>query len=168
MVNQYEWSTVYEANGHVSLVTLEMIIVFAVLAVLNVALIKWWRKTDKTLRTVLAIVVILIDFANIGLVEDTVQLHSQDFYTRYLNGECLVTEGYITEYEAPNNGRPDSFCLNNIEFLVQDRPSDAYGYNIRQQNGGVLKNGEYVRIHYFEYKGSAIMMELELRTSESP
>lgn len=168
MVNQYEWSTVYEANGHVGLVSIEAIILLIVLTVLTVALIKWWKKTEKLLRTVLAFIVIVLIIEYIGMVDDVVQLYSQDFYTRYLKGECLVTEGYITEYEAPNDGRPDSFCLNNIEFVVRDRPLNAYGYNIRQENGGVLKNGEYVRIHYFEYQGDHVMMKLDLRTSESP
>lgn len=89
-------------------------------------------------------------------------LNSAKVYSAYQRGEAQVVEGVISEYDAnlELNEQPDSFMVDGVWFEVPCFTT-PWGYPLRQQDGGVLKEGMHVKIYYVSYKYDNIIMKIE-------
>lgn len=164
------WNVIYEAPGEAYGLMILTAVILILLLVCLAFIYKYRKKIDHKLKCFFiafaAILLLRIVIPMLGLDNDS---NKGTLYERYLAGDCLIVEGYIEGYETRNEwARSDIFYVNGVKFSVYELPSDIYGYRIRQINGGVLKNGEYVRIHYIEYRYTNVMMKLELKTTEAP
>lgn len=114
----------------------------------------------------LLVFAVVLSFASIALaysgIETVVSGHS--LYNRYTNGECDYVEGYISDFHPMPEDLHDSerFTVNGVAFSYGADNSEYY-YSTCQKDGGVLKEGLYVRMWYFnadigeEYPMSYIM-----------
>lgn len=85
-------------------------------------------------------------------------------YAEYQAGEAQVVEGEISDYR-PNleeNEAPDHFVVNDLAFEVPGGTT-PWGYPLRQQDGGELADGVYVKIYYVVYKYENVIMRLEIK-----
>ena len=98
-------------------------------------------------------------------------IDGHSLYNRYKNGECDYVEGYVTDFHPMPDDLHDSehFKVNGILFSYGADNSEYY-YSTCQKDGGILKEGSYVRLWYTnvdiggEYPMSYIM-RIEIKRS---
>ena len=92
-------------------------------------------------------------------------MSSISIYNDYLDGEYIIVEGTISNYEIGTGERgayPDRFTVQGVDFIISDNNSTGYGYSLRHSNGGLLENGKKCKIYYIPYKGENVIMKLYL------
>ena len=91
---------------------------------------------------------------------------SKRIYSQYQKGNAQIVEGEVSEYHAnlEQNNLPDSFLVDNVRFEIPCFTT-PWGYPLRQQDGGILKEGMYVKIYYVSYKYENVIMKVEIQTN---
>lgn len=109
---------------------------------------------------------VILSYATVTIayagVDNVISMHS--LYNRYKDGECDYVEGYITDFHPMPKELHDTerFKVNGIAFSY-GADNSKYYYSTCQQDGGVLREGLYVRLWYSnfdtgtEYPMSSIM-----------
>lgn len=120
---------------------------------------------EKILILLLVFAVVL-SFASVTVAYTGIEtvVSGYSLYNRYQNGECDFVEGYITDFHPMPKDLHDTerFKVNGVAFAYGADNSEYY-YSTCQKDGGVLKEGLYVRMWYFnadigeEYPMSYIM-----------
>ena len=120
---------------------------------------------EKILSLLLVFAVVL-SFASVTVAYTGIEtvVSGYSLYNRYQNGECDFVEGYITDFHPMPKDLHDTerFKVNGVAFAYGADNSEYY-YSTCQKDGGVLKEGLYVRMWYFnadigeEYPMSYIM-----------
>ncbi len=76
----------------------------------------------------------------------------------------LCAEGTVTDYKFGENGN-ETFSIGETEFeIIPDKFN--YGYNVSANDGGVIKEGEKLKIGYVDYKGEKKIVYIEKITEE--
>ena len=70
----------------------------------------------------------------------------------------------LFEFMLEQNNLPDSFLVDNVRFEIPCFTT-PWGYPLRQQDGGILKEGMYVKIYYVSYKYENVIMKVEIQTN---
>ena len=89
---------------------------------------------------------------------------AKKIYAEYQAGKAQIVEGEISDYR-PNleeNEAPDHFDVNDLSFEIPGGTT-PWGYPLRQQDGGELADGVYVKIYYVVYKYENVIMRLEIK-----
>ena len=91
---------------------------------------------------------------------------SMRVYSEYQKGNAQIVEGEVSEYHAnlEQNNLPDFFLVDNVRFEIPCFTT-PWGYPLRQQDGGILKEGMYVKIYYVSYKYENVIMKVEIQTN---
>ena len=120
---------------------------------------------EKILSLLLVFAVVL-SFASVTVAYTGIEtvVSGYSLYNRYQNGECDFVEGYITDFHPMPKDLHDTerFKVNGVAFAYGADNSEYY-YSTCPKDGGVLKEGLYVRMWYFnadigeEYPMSYIM-----------
>ncbi len=138
-------------------------IVFMILFILFCFyIVKTWRKSTISVRAFLAVVAMVMVLIIVSTAWTAI--HSfQHVYIKYTRGEYATVEGIISDYEAITDGSqmPDSFMVKGINFIAPGFTT-IWGYPLRRADGGVLKDGMKVKIHYIHYKFENVIMRLEV------
>lgn len=161
------------------------IIILAILVTLLISDIKssgihFLGKGDVKCRINLIILVlsiimcILIITTVISAIED--RESGVKLYETYANGDCDYIEGYISDYfaissDSSRHDGPEHFTVNGVMFAFYRTDSDYY-YSKCKNDGGVLRDGLYVKLWYTnvdiggEYPNSYIM-QVDCRISQA-
>ena len=126
-------------------------------------LIIFWKKVDIGVRCFVSSIIVFILFIIFSQVYIAID-SKHKVYNAYVSGEYLTVEGVISEYTLAEEGQPnlpDSFYVNDVSFSVPGFVS-IWGYPLKQVDGGILKDGIYVRICYIPYKFENVIMKLEI------
>lgn len=116
---------------------------------------------------------IVFSYATITIAYEGINgvIDGHSLYNRYQNGDCDYVEGYVTDFHPMPDSLHDSehFKVNGILFSYGADNSEYY-YSTCQKDGGILKEGSYVRLWYTnvdiggEYPMSYIM-RIEIKRS---
>src|SRR5947209_19646614 len=84
-----------------------------------------------------------------------------------LEGRAAVVEGPITDFHTPQPTQKgnDRFTVNGVPFFYTDADLSNPGFKQQTVDGGPLRNGLLVRIHYY-YDSSRkqnIILKLEIQ-----
>ena len=126
-------------------------------------LIIFWKKVDIGVRCFVSSIIVFILFIIFSQVYIAID-SKHKVYNAYVSGEYLTVEGVISEYTLAEEGQPnlpDRFYVNDVRFSVPGFVS-IWGYPLKQVDGGILKDGIYVRICYIPYKFENVIMKLEI------
>ena len=139
-------------------------VIFSLVAIfVTLYLILSWGKFDTGDRiffSIISAVMLLVVFSQVYTAIDA----KHKVYNAYVSGEYLTVEGVISEYTLAEEGQPnlpDDFYVNDVSFSVPGFVS-IWGYPLKQVDGGILKDGIYVRICYIPYKFENVIMKLEI------
>lgn len=108
---------------------------------------------------ILSYATVMLGYTGISTVVNRHQL-----YNNYINGECDYVEGFIEDFHSMPEDLHDSehFTVNGVKFSYGADNSE-YFYSTCRKDGGILQEGLYVRLWYFntdigsEYPMSYIM-----------
>lgn len=76
-------------------------------------------------------------------------------------GKALVVEGQIENFEASN--KAESFSVAGIPFKYTVGGQGSPGFTRLSMDGGPLRAGLYIRIHYANLNGYNTILQLELK-----
>jgi hypothetical protein len=79
------------------------------------------------------------------------------------NKNYKTVEGKVTNYHPMPAGGHDTerFTVDSVQFEYSDYDLTDYGYNNAASKGGVIKEGLYVRIGYFNNGNQNVILRLE-------
>ncbi len=121
----------------------------------------WARPRDPTLRTVLA--GFILGFAILWTAATSISVLAQDWAARRAlrTGTARVVEGTVRDFH-PMRGGHDSerFTVDGVRFVY---PEIGPGFGKTVQDGGPIREGLYVRIHYTGARDHATILRLEIR-----
>ena len=139
-------------------------VIFCVITVLiTLFVIVFWKKVDTGVRC-LALAIIVFLLFMISCQAYTSIDAKRKVYNAYVAGEYLEIQGVISDYTLAEEGEPnlpDRFFVNELRFSVPGSVS-AWGYPLKQVDGGILQEGITVRICYIPYKYENVIMKLEV------
>ncbi len=105
------------------------------------------------------IITLYLPYANLSS-----NLELRDNYDRYQAGECAYVEGVITDFHP----MPEE--LHGVESFTVDGVCFAYGaekspyyYSLCPKDGGLLKDGQEVRIWYFPDATGGTIMRINVK-----
>jgi hypothetical protein len=154
------YKTLYEAKQSYGISPI-FIIVCILSALIIVLVFSVWKKQSLGSKVGLGIVVVGLLMILFGVTYSYIN-SKMLVYDKYANGENTVIEGVVEDYvENTDNPPADLFEVNNTLFYVPGLAT-IWGYPFRACDGGVLKNGEHVRITYISYQSENVIMKLEL------
>lgn len=154
-----EYTCIYEALPN-SLVSLPFILLCVLeFCVAIYGIINWKTNAVSGKICICLVFILLIMFISVTIYN---YFDSDTIWETYQNGDCLVAEGIIEDYKVGNEGRPDRFTVNGVDFAVSNSSATGYGYTMRQDSGGVLRNGQYCKIFYVPYKYENVIMKILL------
>lgn len=151
---------IYEASTECYIPIGASIFLFIEIAWITISVVKWKKEVLSTKLLLLFLMMFFCFLLLCNLYEYVdVRLNITE---KYKFGIVEVVEGEIYDYESVNKNERgmDHFFVDGVEFSLSS--FTGYGYNIKQRDGGILKNGIYVRIYYIPYKYENVMMKLEL------
>ncbi|MGM9680122.1 MAG: hypothetical protein ACI3XR_01305 [Eubacteriales bacterium] len=88
---------------------------------------------------------VMLGYTGVSTVVDRHRL-----YDRYVNGECDYVEGFIEDFHPMPEDLHDTehFTVNGVKFSYGADNSE-YFYSTCRKDGGILREGLYVRLWYF-------------------
>lgn len=139
-------------------------VIFCVITVLiTLLVIVFWKKVDTGVRCLVSAIIVFMFFI-ISCQAYTSIDAKRKVYNAYVAGEYLEIQGVISDYTLAEKGEPnlpDRFFVNELRFSVPGFVS-AWGYPLKQVDGGILQEGITVRICYIPYKYENVIMKLEV------
>ena len=139
-------------------------VIFCVITFLIILLvIVFWKKVDTGVRCFTSAIIVFLLFIIFCQAYTSIDTKCK-VYNVYVAGEYLTVQGVISDYTLAEEGQlnlPDSFNVDGVEFSVPGFVS-AWGYPLKQVDGGVLEEGMYVRIRYIPYKFENVIMKIEI------
>lgn len=138
-----------------------MMVLCIIVVFCMVLLAVFWKRVDKGVRCLGAFVIAFLLLIIASQVYMSIDARHK-VYDAYHSGDYLIVEGIIEDYSLADEGEPnlpDSFRVNDVDFQVPGFVS-AWGYPLKNADGGVLKNGMRVRIYYVPYKFENVIMKI--------
>lgn len=88
-------------------------------------------------------------------------LEYNDLKQRLIQNRCQVAEGIPQNFNYRELGshNKESFYLNGTKFEFADGLNNYLGFNVTAAHGGPIKDGVYIKIHYFKNH----ILKLEIR-----
>lgn len=161
-VHFMEYSTVYEASPR-QFLTAPLVIAAVLEVLLLVYAVVNWKNSAKAGKIGMCVVGGFLSV--IFLVTTAGHWSSQSIWREYQKGEYQIAEGTIENYEVGSEEKasfPDRFTVNDTEFIIAEQPAFGYGYALRQNDGGALRNGLKCKIFYVPYKYENVIMKIML------
>jgi hypothetical protein len=139
--------------------------IFVALVLIGIVYLIFQIKQKAPFSSKLGAIIVIVFFSGAILVQIvTVKNVNKEVYDEYLSGNYEIVEGEISDYERKEEshwrGDCDYFYVNGIEFSITPM-GVPWGYPLKQSEGGVLKDGMYVKIFYVEYTYQNIIMRIE-------
>ena len=155
---------IYEASLNEFGISTDFIVLILITVLLITFIIIFWNKMDKGSHILFPCIAVFLIFIVCSQFHDLFR-EKHTVYDAYIKGDYKTVEGIITDYHIEYIGlyseiEYDSFCVNDIEFSVPG--CCMWGYSLRAQDGGVLKNGMRVRIKYNTFTFENEILKLEL------
>ena len=154
-------NVIYEAEPFYG-VSWSYIVFCFVIILVALVLVVVWKKVDIGVRLFILLIDMFLLFMAACQVYTCIDA-KHNVYDEYQAGNYLIAEGIIDSYhpaEEMQINLPDEFVVDGLDFQVPGFVS-AWGYPLKQANGGVLKNGMHVRIYYVPYKYENVIMRIE-------
>ena len=81
----------------------------------------------------------------------------------FTNKNYQIVEGKVNNFHPMPSGGHDTerFTVDSVQFEYSDYDLTDYGYNNAASKGGVIKEGLYVRIGYFNNGNRTVILRLE-------
>lgn len=162
-VDNLDYVTIYEAKSSYGGFSPLLIIPIIIAVVVAFGTIMAWKRgplSAKITFSAISAVMLLIFFSVVfNDINSRIRV-----YDPYVNGKSTIIEGIITDYSPNTDGSqlPDRFIVNDKNFAIAPIGTTIWGYPLRQEDGGILKNGMHVRIHFVHYKFENVIMKLEV------
>lgn len=138
------------------------VILCIIIVVIAVLLFVFWKRVDIGVRCLISFITVFLLFIVFCQIYTSIDAKNK-IYDEYKAGNYLIVEGIITDYTLAEEGQPnlpDNFTVNSVKFTVPGFVS-TWGYPLKSVDGGVLKDGMKVRIHYITYKFENVIMMIE-------
>lgn len=153
---------IYEAKPYYGLNP--AFVVFCIVTIIvAIILFAFWKKVDIGVRCFVSFIIVFFLF--VICCQIYTGIHSwYNIYRAYVLGNYTIAEGTIDEYTFAEEGQPnlpDRFSVGGVCFQAPGFVS-SWGYPLKSSDGGVLKDGMVVRIHYVSYKYENVIMRIEL------
>lgn len=157
-----DYKIIYEAQSSYGGISPVMIIPIFIAVVVGIGTIKAWKSDKRSLKIMFAFLSAVIFLIFFSLLFNEFR-SKNEVYKPYVNGKSSIIEGTIEKYVPNTDGSqlPDRFEVGSTDFAIPGFTS-KWGYPLRQIDGGILKDGLKVRIHYIHYKFENVIMKLEL------
>jgi hypothetical protein len=81
------------------------------------------------------------------------------------NGSASMVEGPVENFTVSSGDNVNSFIVQDAHFRYS-RYSETFGYHVTQAEGGPIKDGIIVRIHYTDIEGdpsTPVILKLEIK-----
>lgn len=159
---QSKYETLYEVSQKFEYVPqlIDILIVVCPIILLIVGIIIGFKTKKLFLLLVMALLTVYV-FGIIYYVINNMPEYDLDLYSMYADGDYVVCEGIIENYDAISSVVYDSFEVEGYRFIIRHNPTFGYGYTYRQSDGGVLKNGLSVRIYFINHMHENVIMKIE-------
>ncbi len=114
-------------------------------------------------------------FANLIFISggNQMRVHKNNIQAKIDNGEYKVVEGVVEDFQAGHvldkelgSSTFESFSINNVVFRYSYYDEDGYS-DFAEKGGAIHRDGQYLRISYFEEEERNVIFKLEERIGEN-
>ena len=162
----------FELDFHVVLTYIVLIILFMIFTLIvvhnikyNITLSKETNHRQVVIERIFSIIglgAICIVFLSISITTITDYNNVQKLYR---DGNITIVEGEVEDFIPMKleGHSTESFIVNGVQFSYS-RSIPTNGYHLTMVDGGYIKeNGQIVRIHYLNSKGTNLILKLEIK-----